>query len=268
MATPEVPKSNPNAKLFVGNLAFSTTSESLAKLFEPVAPVAHVNIIYRESARFGAYSLGYGFVDMKNESDAPKVVAALDKKEVDGRKINVELARPLVLRQPGERRPSRPRGARRSRGAPASSSTSSASSSSSPSSAPPPTTSAETRPRRRRGGRGGSRGGRGPRAGEDAPLSNNRVFITNLPFSTTDNELMELFKTFAPKSAHVIMGFGNRSRGFGFVEVDPSQQAKAIETMTGKKVGDREIICRVARELTAPPKATTATTSTTNTGKQ
>jgi len=77
------------AKVFVGNLVFSTTGDQLKDAFSPSAPVLSANIITR-----GRRSLGYGFVEFATEAEAEKAVAAMNKQEIDGRPINVELARP------------------------------------------------------------------------------------------------------------------------------------------------------------------------------
>jgi len=76
-----------STKVFVGNLAFQTKEPELAAAFGAVSEVLSANIITR-----GKRSLGYGFVELKNEEDAKKCVQAMDKKEIDGRPINVEIA--------------------------------------------------------------------------------------------------------------------------------------------------------------------------------
>lgn len=76
-------------KVFVGNLSFATKENELAKEFETAGKVISANIITR-----GPRSLGYGFVEMDNESDAENAVKLLNKKEIDGRPINVEVAKP------------------------------------------------------------------------------------------------------------------------------------------------------------------------------
>jgi len=76
-------------KVFVGNLSFTTKENELAKEFEVAGKVISANIITR-----GPRSLGYGFVEMDNETDAENAVKLLDKKEIDGRPINVEVAKP------------------------------------------------------------------------------------------------------------------------------------------------------------------------------
>lgn len=77
--------------LFVGSLAYATTDDSLKAHFEQVGPVASARVITdRESGR----SKGFGFVEMENDADNQKAVDTLNGKELDGRTINVSLARP------------------------------------------------------------------------------------------------------------------------------------------------------------------------------
>lgn len=77
--------------LFIGSLAYATNDDSLKAFFEQVGPVASARVITdRESGR----SKGFGFVEFENESDNQKAVDQLNGKELDGRSINVSLARP------------------------------------------------------------------------------------------------------------------------------------------------------------------------------
>jgi len=71
-------------KCFVGNLSFSTAESQLAKEFEVAGKVISANIITR-----GPRSLGYGFVEFDSEEDAQNAVRLLNKKEIDGRQVNV-----------------------------------------------------------------------------------------------------------------------------------------------------------------------------------
>jgi len=95
-------------KVFVGNLSFATKENELAKEFEAAGKVISANIITR-----GPRSLGYGFVELDSESDAENAVRLLNKKEIDGRPINVEFAKPREEGAEGAERPSgAPRGGR------------------------------------------------------------------------------------------------------------------------------------------------------------
>ncbi len=77
--------------LFIGSLAYATTDDGLKAHFEQVGPVASARVITdRETGR----SKGFGFVEFENEDDNQKAVDQLNGKELDGRTINVSLARP------------------------------------------------------------------------------------------------------------------------------------------------------------------------------
>lgn len=77
--------------LFVGSLAYATTDDTLKAHFEQIGPVASARVITdRDSGR----SKGFGFVEMENDDDNQKAVDQLNGKELDGRTINVSLARP------------------------------------------------------------------------------------------------------------------------------------------------------------------------------
>ncbi len=76
-------------KLYVGNLSYSTTDRQLADLFSPFGTVISARIIIdRKTNR----SKGFGFVEMENGAD--EAIAALNEKEVDGRRLVVNEARP------------------------------------------------------------------------------------------------------------------------------------------------------------------------------
>ena len=77
--------------LFVGNMNFQTTEGDLRALFEPFGQVARVHIATdRETGR----SRGFAFVEMPNDAEAAKAMAALDGKDVGGRNLKVNEARP------------------------------------------------------------------------------------------------------------------------------------------------------------------------------
>jgi cold-inducible RNA-binding protein len=79
------------SKLFVGSLAWGTTDDSLKAFFESVGTVVSATVIKdRETNR----SKGFGFVEMSSDEEAKEAVAKLDGKELDGRPIVVNEARP------------------------------------------------------------------------------------------------------------------------------------------------------------------------------
>ncbi|KAI0771864.1 hypothetical protein BD413DRAFT_546669 [Trametes elegans] len=81
----------PGFKVFAGNLAYTTTDEGLKAFFAPVeSDVLSAQVIRRGGQR----SAGYGFVSLASAEAAQKAVELLDKKELDGRTVIVEVAKP------------------------------------------------------------------------------------------------------------------------------------------------------------------------------
>lgn len=77
--------------LFVGSLAYSTDDDSLKAFFATIGEVERASVATdRDTGR----SRGFGFVTFVNADDNQKAVDELDGKELDGRAINVSLARP------------------------------------------------------------------------------------------------------------------------------------------------------------------------------
>ena len=88
--------------IYVGNLAFTTTDHDLRQLFEPYGVVDTINIITdRDTGR----SKGFGFVEMPETPAAKSAIQGLNGKELDGRALTVNEAKP---REP-RREPGRPR---------------------------------------------------------------------------------------------------------------------------------------------------------------
>ena len=78
-------------KIFVGNLAFSSTEDSIRSLFEPFGNLDSVALITdRDTGR----SRGFAFVEMSDGAAADQAIAALNGTELDGRALNVNEARP------------------------------------------------------------------------------------------------------------------------------------------------------------------------------
>lgn len=77
--------------LFVGNMSFQTTAADLKALFEPFGQLARVHVATdRETGK----ARGFGFVEMVNDAEAAKAIAALDGKDLGGRNLKVNEARP------------------------------------------------------------------------------------------------------------------------------------------------------------------------------
>jgi RNA recognition motif-containing protein len=221
-----------STKVFVGNLSFSTRENELAEEFEAAGKVVRANIITR-----GPRSLGYGFVEMADDAAAEAAVKVMDKKVIDGRQINVELAKPRdesAAAATTAARPARPRAPRGPR-------------------AP------------RNGGEGGvggaptggaPAGGRRPRAPRTTTPktpSSTTLFVANLPFAVTDEGLADIFAEFKShlKNAHVVRKINGRSKGFGFVEFDTAEsQNAALKAIDKKTIEGRELSVKIA--LTPP----------------
>lgn len=77
-------------RLYVGNLAFSTTDEDLRELFSPYGNVTDVRVV---SDRDTGRSRGFGFVEFSNDDEARAAMAALNQQEIEGRTITVNEAR-------------------------------------------------------------------------------------------------------------------------------------------------------------------------------
>jgi len=85
-------------KLYVGNLSFDTSESDLRSAFEAHGTVDSVAVV---SDKYTGRSRGFGFVEMNNAEEAKAAMADLNEKELDGRKLNVNEARPREDRGSG-----------------------------------------------------------------------------------------------------------------------------------------------------------------------
>ncbi len=90
-------------KIYVGNLPFSVDDAKLMELFSPYGEIEEATIIIN---KFSNRSQGFGIVTFMNDEDAKKAIAEMHEKEVEGRKIVVNEAKPF---DPDAPRPERPR---------------------------------------------------------------------------------------------------------------------------------------------------------------
>lgn len=78
-------------RIYVGNLAYHTTEDTLREAFAAHGAVRNVSVLMdRETGR----SRGFGFVEMANDDEADAAIAALNGSELDGRALKVNEARP------------------------------------------------------------------------------------------------------------------------------------------------------------------------------
>ncbi len=79
-------------KLYVGSLSFNTTEDSLKDLFSKAGTVNSASIIMD---KFSGRSKGFAFVEMSSEEEAKTAIETLNGKELDGRSIVVDEAKPM-----------------------------------------------------------------------------------------------------------------------------------------------------------------------------
>lgn len=80
-----------NSKLYIGNIAYTVTTDMLRKLFEEVGKVIDAIVLTdRESGR----SRGFGFVEMSTPEEAKAAIEKFHEHEFEGRKLIVNLAKP------------------------------------------------------------------------------------------------------------------------------------------------------------------------------
>jgi len=88
-----------STNIYVGNLPYTATVEEIQELFSAYGTVENVNLVTdRETGRLR----GFGFVEMT--SGASEAIAALNEKELGGRRLNVNPAKPREERSPRPRR--------------------------------------------------------------------------------------------------------------------------------------------------------------------
>lgn len=80
-----------NKKLYVGGLSYKTEQQTLQDLFSQAGTVVSATII---TDRMSGRSKGFGFVEMSTEEEAEKAISMFNDKELDGRNIKVNEARP------------------------------------------------------------------------------------------------------------------------------------------------------------------------------
>lgn len=87
-------------KIYVGNLSFDTSEEDLKNAFESFGQVEEAKIIFD---RYTGQSRGFGFVEMSDAESATKAINEMNEKELQGRQLKVNEARPREERGGGGR---------------------------------------------------------------------------------------------------------------------------------------------------------------------
>jgi RNA recognition motif-containing protein len=76
-------------KIYVGNMSYSTSEDSIRSLFAPYGEVVSVSLI---TDRYTGESKGFGFVEMAQEAQATAAISGLNGRELDGRQLRVNVA--------------------------------------------------------------------------------------------------------------------------------------------------------------------------------
>ena len=84
-------------KIYVGNLSFGIDSEKLRELFASFGDIEEATVI---SDKFSGRSKGFGFVTFSNDEDAKKAIKEMNEKDIEGRTLKVNEARPMEERPP------------------------------------------------------------------------------------------------------------------------------------------------------------------------
>ncbi|HLH42224.1 MAG TPA: RNA-binding protein [Bryobacteraceae bacterium] len=84
--------------IFVGNLSFNATEDAVRSIFQEYGTVERVSLI---TDRDTGQARGFGFIEMSNNAEADRAIAELNGREFDGRRLNVNEARPKAERGNG-----------------------------------------------------------------------------------------------------------------------------------------------------------------------
>ena len=93
--------------IYVGNLPYSVRDDELRAAFEPYGQVTSAEVIFDKRTR---RSRGYGFVEMANDAEAQRAIAALNGSDFQGRELRVDASQPKSEKpqsRPGHERPAR-----------------------------------------------------------------------------------------------------------------------------------------------------------------
>jgi len=85
-------------KIYVGNLAYTVSDEDLKKAFEAFGKIASANVV---KDQYSNRSKGFGFVEMPESGEAQAAIKGLNGKDLGGRTLNVNEAKPRPERNSG-----------------------------------------------------------------------------------------------------------------------------------------------------------------------
>lgn len=220
---PPGPPPADGCQLFVGNLSYSVGWQDLKDLFRQAGDVVRADVQMNRDGR----SKGCGTVLFSNPQDADNAISKFNGYQMDGRDIEVREDRFVGSN---------------GRGAP-----------------PPPPFGSRLPPR------SVPRPAPAPNPFTDGAMGNGQIsetiFVSNLPWATTDNDLVELFQTVGRvERAEIQLEPSGRSAGVGVVKFDtPASADIAIEKFSGYNYGNRPLSLSFVsyRMNNAPPNAPT-----------
>jgi cold-inducible RNA-binding protein len=94
----QIQKESKMKNIFVGNLSFGATEDAVRSMFEAYGAVDRVSIV---TDRETGQPRGFGFVEMSNDGEGQKAIDSLNGRDLDGRTLNVNEARPKTDRPAG-----------------------------------------------------------------------------------------------------------------------------------------------------------------------
>lgn len=217
-----------SCSVYAGNLSWSVTDTDLQDFMVSAGDVKSAQVIRYPDGR----SKGWGLVEFSNPASAAISINNFNDMDLMGRKIFIREDR----EQDGGAGGLPPPGGLTSMG----------------------------------GGRGGGRGGKGEGGGKgggrkggggkggsrarppleppaEEPTSGTNLFVGNLPWSTTSQQLREVFSEYNVKTAEVKAGYDGRSRGYGIVTFDSEEDAATAVTLGGYNLDGREMLVRFDR---------------------
>ncbi len=80
-------------------------------------------------------------------------------------------------------------------------------------------------------------------------MASKSLYVGNLPYSTTEENLLDIFSAYGASAARIVDG-----RGFGFVDVDEAQVQRAIDEKNNSDIGGRKIVVNEARPREERPR--------------
>ncbi|KAJ1816344.1 hypothetical protein LPJ75_002054 [Coemansia sp. RSA 2598] len=282
-------------KVFVGNLPYKTNDEQLKAFFSDVGEVVEVRVIMRGTRSMGYGFVSFADLATVNKAVAAKDQAELEGRPL---KVEVAQPPSKEAGEEGSAKASRRRQARRKAdkkeatqetkeakaaekpakqsGAENSGEEAKSAKSGSgrrangrrqrrfpkkdanPDSAATESPSAEPKGESKSAGKAAARAAAKAAARASAKPSDTVIYVGNLPYSTTDEELSKLFSDFSISSAHVVVAKKtNRHKGYGFVTLaNAAEQLKVIERFSNNPIVVSERILNISPALSEYPVST------------